>query len=112
MKEWMNISELSEYLSIKAKTLYALAGKREIPHYRVNRLLRFRKSEIDQWMEEKRKEVVDTGMVACDILNKADNIGPAIDGIIRRAIQESKKEKRKSKLGQGLKKGENHERTS
>jgi hypothetical protein len=34
------------------KTLYALVP--DLPHYRVGKLIRFRKEEIDSWMEHKR----------------------------------------------------------
>jgi excisionase family DNA binding protein len=49
---YLTIEELSAYLSIKPKTLYARV--KEIPHYKVGRLVRFRKDEIDAWMEKHR----------------------------------------------------------
>ena len=49
---YWDIRDLSHYLKVKMKTLYALVP--EIPHYRVGKLIRFRKQEIDSWMEHKR----------------------------------------------------------
>ena len=49
---YLTIGELSAYLSIKSKTLYARV--KEIPHYKVGRLIRFRKDDIDAWMERHR----------------------------------------------------------
>lgn len=48
-----DIDDLSSYLKVKVKTLYAMV--REIPHYRVGKLIRFKKQEIDHWLEGKRK---------------------------------------------------------
>ena len=50
--EYLTINGLSAYLNIKPKTLYARIG--EIPHYKVGRLVRFRKDEIDAWMQKHR----------------------------------------------------------
>ena len=48
--EFWDIEDLSNYLKVKIKTLYAMIS--DIPHYRVGRLIRFRKQEIDFWMEK------------------------------------------------------------
>ncbi len=52
----MTIQQASEYLQIKAKTLYAWTESGEIPHYKIGRLIRFKKTDIDNWIEERRKE--------------------------------------------------------
>ena len=49
---YLTIHALSTYLGIKPKTLYARI--REIPHYKVGRLVRFRKDDVDIWMERHR----------------------------------------------------------
>ena len=35
-KEFLNIDELSEYLSIKKTTLYSMVGNGELPHYKMD----------------------------------------------------------------------------
>ncbi len=52
IREYLTIRELADYLSIKTSNLYSKIA--EIPHYRIGRLLRFRKGEIDAWIETKR----------------------------------------------------------
>ncbi|HNY69990.1 MAG TPA: helix-turn-helix domain-containing protein [Syntrophorhabdus sp.] len=47
----LSVPELSVYLNIKPKTLYAKAEAGEIPHYRIGRIIRFRLDEIDAWLE-------------------------------------------------------------
>jgi len=54
---YLTINDLSIYLGIKPKTLYARI--KEIPHYKVGRLVRFRKEDVDAWME--KHKVVKTG---------------------------------------------------
>ena len=54
MKEILNIDELSEYLGIKKSSLYSKVERKEIPFYRIGRLVRFKKAEIDLWMEKSR----------------------------------------------------------
>jgi len=53
-RKYLTISEISKYLSIKEKTVYAKVEAREIPHYRIGRLIRFRLDEIDAWLSDCR----------------------------------------------------------
>ena len=46
-----DIKQISNYLSIKEKTIYEKVESGEIPHYKIGRLLRFKKEEIDKWLE-------------------------------------------------------------
>ena len=54
MDELWDIIRLSSYLGVKRSTLYALVEKKEIPHYRIGRLARFKPAEIEEWLEAKR----------------------------------------------------------
>jgi len=47
---YLTIDDLSVYLGIKPKTLYARV--QEIPHYKVGRLIRFKREDVDAWMEK------------------------------------------------------------
>ena len=49
---YLTIHALSTYLGIKPKTLYARIN--EIPHYKVGRLIRFKRADVDAWMEKHR----------------------------------------------------------
>lgn len=48
-----NIEDLSHYLKVKTKTVYSMVS--DIPHYRIGKLIRFKKAEIDSWLESKRE---------------------------------------------------------
>ncbi|HME42877.1 MAG TPA: helix-turn-helix domain-containing protein [Syntrophorhabdales bacterium] len=54
MDELWDIGRLSEYLGIKRSTLYTMIERKEIPHYRIGKLARFRPAEIDEWLMKKR----------------------------------------------------------
>ena len=56
MEELWDIKRVSQYLGIKRSTLYAMIERREIPHYRIGRLARFRPAEIDAWLLTKKQE--------------------------------------------------------
>jgi excisionase family DNA binding protein len=53
-KEFFTIEQLSEYLNLKRSTLYLQVETGQIPHYRIGRLLRFKKAEIDEWLASHR----------------------------------------------------------
>ena len=56
MEELWDIRRVSQYLGIKRSTLYAMIERKEIPHYRIGRLARFRQAEIDAWLLTKKRE--------------------------------------------------------
>jgi excisionase family DNA binding protein len=58
MGELLNVGEISQYLGVPKSHVYALVEAREIPFYRIGRLLRFRKADIDSWLNKKRVEPV------------------------------------------------------
>lgn len=88
---YWDIEDLSKYLKVKIKTLYAMIP--DIPHYRVGRLIRFKKQEIDAWMENKRVNAFDGLNKSKIIKDKPLNKGNMnIDKLIRKAIDQSNNE--------------------
>jgi excisionase family DNA binding protein len=81
-----NIEDLSNYLNVKVKTIYSMVP--DIPHYRIGKLIRFKKDEIDSWLESKRKNVHQT------IQNKKarESTNNQIDLLIRKTIDRAKQE--------------------
>ncbi|MBI1823702.1 MAG: helix-turn-helix domain-containing protein [Nitrospirae bacterium] len=57
--KYLNIQELSSHLNVKAKTIYGWISQREIPHFKLGRLVRFEKDEIDRWLEQKKVDPID-----------------------------------------------------
>jgi excisionase family DNA binding protein len=53
--EIMTLKDVSEYLKIAEKTLYGYVQKGQIPGIKIGSAWRFRKSEIDAWLDDQRK---------------------------------------------------------
>lgn len=55
--QWLSVKDLINYLPSKPakQTIYGLVNNKNIPCHRINGRLFFDKSEINRWLEEKRK---------------------------------------------------------
>jgi excisionase family DNA binding protein len=56
-REVMNIRQASQYLGVSPDTLYKYVGEQRIPAFKLGNRWRFKKSRLDQWMEEKSSEM-------------------------------------------------------
>jgi excisionase family DNA binding protein len=56
-REVMNIRQASQYLGVSPDTLYKYVGEQRIPAFKLGNRWRFKKSRLDQWMEEKSSQV-------------------------------------------------------
>lgn len=86
-RKFLNIDELSQYLGIKKSTLYAIVERREIPFYRVGRLILFKKDEIDAFMDKCRVECVDIKKEAHNVARGLNISKVGIDKVIKNAIE-------------------------
>ena len=48
---WLTAAEAARHLGYAIGTLYNKCSAREIPHRKVGRALRFKRSELDAWVE-------------------------------------------------------------
>lgn len=81
-----NIEDLSNYLNVKVKTIYSMVP--DIPHYRIGKLIRFKKDEIDSWLESKRENDQEN-MKKRKTRESTNN---QIDLLIRKTIDRAKQE--------------------
>lgn len=88
--EYWTIQDLSKYLKVKIKTLYSMTS--EIPHYQIRRLIRFKKADIDAWMEDNRIKAGDRINQSKKIKCKQSKGNIHIDKLITKAIDQSKNE--------------------
>ena len=51
-REVMNIREASDYLGVSRDTLYRYIYEDRIPAFKLGNRWKFKKSKLDQWMEE------------------------------------------------------------
>ena len=56
-REVMNIRQASQYLGVSPDTLYKYVYEEKIPAFKLGNRWRFKKSRLDQWMEEKSSEM-------------------------------------------------------
>ena len=80
----LTVQELAQLLHIKAATLYAWAAQGRIPCLKIHGLVRFRKDEIDQWLESYARP----GTPETDALPLTRNRGDDVDTLIARAKAE------------------------
>jgi len=53
----LTVREVAELLKINEKTAYKLAADLKLPGFKVGGSWRFRRSDIDAWIEEKKIEI-------------------------------------------------------
>ena len=51
----MTVAEVSQYLACSVSMVRRLAQRSEIPHYRLGRLMRFRRTDVDAWLEARHQ---------------------------------------------------------
>ena len=57
---FLNMDEASEFIKMKKSSVYQLRYQRKIPYHKRGKLLLFKKSELVQWIESRRKETFET----------------------------------------------------
>ena len=86
-KAYLNVEEVSRYLGVKPSTIYQWAEEGKIPAYKVGRMWRFKKEEIDGWMESNRGNGTEGDKRAKRVLETAKSQKVDVDGIVRKAIE-------------------------
>lgn len=94
-KDFLTITELSEYLGVKRSTVYAWVRDGQIPYYRVNKkLIRFKRDEIDRWMKDQmkdnKKEEVNVDKQTNGIQNTVNRRVTDINSVVQKAIAKVK----------------------
>lgn len=51
----MTLQELAEYLKLSDRTIYGYAQRGIIPGIKIGAAWRFRKNEVDHWLDEQRR---------------------------------------------------------
>ena len=50
----LTLHEVAELLKVAEKTVYTMAQRRELPAFKVGGQWRFKQSDLDQWIEERK----------------------------------------------------------
>jgi len=54
MDKWLTLEQIAEYLQMSTSSIYKMAQAGKIPAYKVGRQWRFKKEEIDKWVEKQK----------------------------------------------------------
>jgi excisionase family DNA binding protein len=82
-KGYLTVKEVAQYLGMKTSTVYAWVP--EMPHYKIGNLLRFKKEDVDAWMDTKREGAEVPGASTRRTKNVTD-----VDNIVRKTIDAAK----------------------
>jgi excisionase family DNA binding protein len=92
-KEYHSIDEVSQHLGLKKPTLYALVAAGKIPHYRIGRLIKFKRSDLDQWMEKNKRNPGDASRKAIEISRLIRNPKIDINRLVQQAVDPGNKKR-------------------
>lgn len=53
--EILTVDEVAAYLKLAKKTVYKLVAEKQLPAFRVGKFWRFKKSELEQWINNCRE---------------------------------------------------------
>jgi excisionase family DNA binding protein len=89
---FLNVRTIARYLRLQPSTVYSLVEEKKVPHYRIGRQIRFRRSEVDEWMEGQREAAVDIKIEDRRVVGSLQRRpGADVDRIMKKAIEDTKK---------------------
>lgn len=54
MDKWLTLEQIAEYLQMSTSSIYKMAQAGKIPAYKIGRQWRFKKEEIDRWVQRNK----------------------------------------------------------
>ncbi len=89
IENFLTVLEVPSLLSVKPSTVYQRASSGEIPHYRLGRILRFKRKDLEAWIEGHRKEkMIGEQRKAREILRSLRGKTHDIDSILKKSTAE------------------------
>ena len=87
---FLTVNMASHYLGIKPSTLYSIVERKEILYYRIGRLIKFTKADLDTFMLERRVDRIDIEKQARKILTHARIPKVDVDTLVKKTVADSK----------------------
>ena len=56
-EKWMTVEDVAEYLQVSKESIYKLAQRRKIPAAKILSQWRFKKVDIDKWVDKRKIKV-------------------------------------------------------
>jgi len=63
----MTVREVANFLNVDEKTIYRLVSKGDLPGFKVLGSWRFQKTDLDVWIELRKKEVTQLNSLSKDL---------------------------------------------
>ncbi len=63
-EQLMSVKETAEYLNVNISTIYMWSQKGQMPAMKMGKMWRYRRSEIDAWLNERRTPAVERDAVS------------------------------------------------
>jgi len=90
-EKFLTVPEVASILSVRQSTVYQWAKPGEIPHYRLGRIVRFKRKDLEVWIEGHRKDKdIGEERKATEILRAIGRGAQDIDRIIKKSIADTK----------------------
>lgn len=83
-KSLLTVKEVASILNCSPSTVYAKAGRGEIPSLKLGGMLRFDPAEIEEWIKKGRRKPADIDKLAKGMLKPSRQVD--VDAVVRRAI--------------------------
>jgi len=110
LQEFLNTKAVASYLDLKRSTLYSLVEQRLIPHYRIGRQIRFKKSDVDEWLEQRKRPIMDISIQVKKVIGSIEKKADIdVDGMIEKAIEGVAEKRYTSSHGKPDRKGRRKE---
>jgi excisionase family DNA binding protein len=89
-KMFWTVNEVATYLNVKPSTVYSWLKAWQIPHYRIGKMVRFRKPDVDIWMERHRREGDSVKQKVRGVLREISKPPLDINHLVKKSIDEVK----------------------
>jgi excisionase family DNA binding protein len=88
--KFLTVLDVASLLSVRPSTVYQWVSSGQIPHYRLGRIMRFKRKDLEAWVEGFRKERADEERKAREVVRTIVREAQDIDRIIKKSIAEVK----------------------
>jgi len=88
---FLNVQKVANYLELRKSNIYSLVEKKGIPQYKIGRLIRFKKAEIDEWMAQNKEEIIDVKAEARKVFSSIEKKRDLdVNRIVKKMVDDAK----------------------
>ncbi len=91
MQDFLTINDVCALLNLKKSLVYSLVKAGKIPCYRFGKLIRFKRTEIEEWIKDQRQDPSVVEEKAKAILRSTNKGSLDVDRIVKRAVDQNRR---------------------